>query len=63
MKIHVEREIDLDSLVDNILDYFNDYTAVENAELCLSDFSPQIMAIVFEEMAKVIAKRGKLEDQ
>ena len=63
MKIHVEREIDLDSLVDNILDYFNDYTAVENAELCLSDFSPQIMAIVFEEMAKVIAKRGNLEDQ
>ena len=59
MTITVERELDMEELFENIIDDFADYSACEDANLNEDDFTPELLANIFSELAKVATQRAQ----
>jgi len=58
MKITVGRELDVKELFEEMIDDFADYTPCEDANLTDDDFTPELLADIFSELAKVAAQRA-----
>ena len=59
MKITIERELDVDEMFEEMVDNFTDYTACEDANLTNDDLTSEMLADIFNELAKVAAERAR----
>lgn len=59
MKITIERELDVEELFEDLISDFADYTSCEDANLNADDFTPELLAEIFSELAKVAAERAR----
>ena len=60
MKITIKRELDMEDLYDDITrDFANDYATCEGAGMLNEDFTPQLLADIFSELANVAAERAE----
>ena len=58
MKITIERELDIEDLFDDMTrDFANDYATCEGAGMLNDDFTPEVLADIFSELADVAARR------
>lgn len=58
MKIVIERELDVEELFENMTDDFADYSACDDANLSNDDFTPEVMANIFSELADIATKKA-----
>lgn len=59
MKITIERELDIEDLFDDMTrDFADDYAVCEGAGMLNEDFTPDVLADIFSELAEVAAKRA-----
>lgn len=61
MTITIERELDAEELFNDMVADFADYGTCDDAGLTDDDFTPEVLADIFNELAIVAAKRaGKM---
>jgi len=58
MKITIERELDLEELFDEMTDDMSGYNTCEDACLHSDDFTPEVLADIFSELADIAARRA-----
>jgi predicted DNA-binding transcriptional regulator YafY len=58
MKITIERELDMEELFDDISYDISGCETCEDACLHPQDFTPEVLADIFSELAEVAAKRA-----
>lgn len=58
MKITIERELDVEELFNDMTDDFADYSVCDDANLTNDDFTPDVLADIFSELADIAAKRA-----
>lgn len=58
MKITTERNLDVEELFDTLVDNFADYYVCEEAKLTDDDFTPDVLADIFSELADIAARRA-----
>lgn len=59
MKITVERELDMEELFEDVIEDLTEYTACEDANLTDDDLTPELLADIFSELAKVAAEHAR----
>lgn len=59
MKITVERELDVEELFEDMIEDFADYESCEDANLSADDITPELLADIFSELAKVASQRAR----
>lgn len=58
MKITIERELDMEKLFDDITYDISDCETCDDAHLYPQDFTPEVLADIFSELAEVAVKRA-----